>query len=379
MDSLRQKDFASRISKILEYLKNNKIYQVEVSERLNYTSLSKAKNYERYPQNIIEKLTRKELYEILLKEYGLEYIESTGKVSPLGKEIIKDKESEDTYFIMYYFAFARDTVSRAIVRIINNRYAIIDYRFDEHWEGSFEIIENYTFIYVEKMGEVTPVKKLICLFSGTKKSGRPYLLGTYSTVKRDGIPAAGKIFFERVQKNEIERKIKSKVDPRITYLLLNKVWVTDTFTPNTLDDLTNTFRLIKHFASDFYLFYPKINKELLKAELSCNEESRATLSIKGMVYNGSVKPIDSHTVRIELGSNTGFSEKYEDRIILLINLSKSKYEPFYLCVGISNSLETRNNSFSCMLIEKELYDRSPNDAFQDTLNNLKTQNSIISL
>ncbi|RPI41611.1 MAG: hypothetical protein EHM46_06200, partial [Bacteroidetes bacterium] len=334
MSEYHSKEYARRIGELLRYLKNNKIQQWEVGERLNYTSLSKAKNYENYPQNIIEKLNRKELYELILEEYGLLYEEKTGEIRPAGSSIVTTREKEDQYFIMYYYAFARDTVARAIVRIINNRHAVIDYRFDEHWEGTYEIIENYTFIYVEKRGEVTPVKKLICLFSGTKKSGRPYLLGTYSTVKRDGIPAAGKIFFERVGSDEIEMKIKSNVDPRIGYYLMNKVWVTETFTPNTLDDITGTYRLIRRFTSDYYLFYPKANSELEKAHLCCDADSRAVLSIKGMTYTGFIKPADSHSVRIEVNSIPGFSEKFTDTIILFVNLSKSKYDPFYLCVGI---------------------------------------------
>jgi len=370
------KEYAERIDIILEYLKKNKISQYEVEERLNYTSLSKAKNWDKYPQNIIEKLTRQELFEKLLKEYGLIYSEKSHSVKPRGIEIVKEREEDDQYFIMNYFAFARDTIGRAIVRIINNRHAVIDYRFDEHWEGTFEIIENYTFISVEKGGEVTPVKKLICLFSGTKKTGRPYLFGTYSTVKRDGIPAAGKVFFEKVEKNQIDRVLKSDVDPRIYHYLLNKVYVTETFTPNTLDDISTTFRMINRFASQYYLFYPKANNELIRSDLSCTLESRASLTIKGMTYSGFLKPVDNHTIRMEFSANPGFAEIYANSIVLFTNISKSIYDPFYLCVGISNALETRNNSFTCMIIEKEIYDQTPEESFSKILSNLKGLNSV---
>lgn len=380
MSQLNAEVYATRIGTILGYLKKNKISQYEIEERLNYTSLSKAKNYQKYPQIVIEKLTRKELYEKLLQTYGLRFNENTQKVEPAGQEIATDNSTaDDQYFIMHYFAFARDTIARAIVRVVSNKHAIIDYRFDEHWEGSYEVIENYTFLCMEKKGEVTPVKKLICLFTGTKKSGRPYLFGTYSTVKRDGIPAAGKIFFERVEKEQIEKKIKKEVDPRITSYLLNTVWVTETFTPNTLDNLSNTYRLISRFSSRYYLFYSKANGELVRADLTCEKTSRCNLLIKDLTYYGSYKPVDNHTIKIELNANTGFSEIFVDSIILFSNMSKSKYDPFYLCHGISNALETRNNAFSCMLIERKEYDNRNNTETDKILDNIKGMNSVVSL
>ena len=349
-----QKEYADRISIIINFLKNNKVSQYEIEDQLNYTSLSKAKNYEKYPQTIIEKLSRKELFEKMLETYGLSYDEKTGTVTK-GTEVKSTERSDDNqYFIMYYFAFLRDVIARAKVRVVNHKRAIIDYRYDEHWEGTYETIENYTFIYVQKMGEVTPVKKLICLFSGTKKTGRPYLLGTYSTVKRDGIPAAGKVFFERVNKTDINKKFKAEVDPRISYFLLNKVFVTETFTPNTLDDMSTGYSLIKKFASEYYLFYPKGN-ELIKSELTCYKDARAELNIRGMSYYGVVHPIDNHTIKIKLNSKTGFSQVYYDSIILILNTLKANNDPFYLCSGVSSALEHKHNAFTCMVIEKDIY------------------------
>ncbi|MFO7852662.1 MAG: hypothetical protein ACQERS_10535 [Bacteroidota bacterium] len=370
-----QKEYAQRISIILEYLKNNKISQYEIEDRINYTSLSKAKNFEKYPQTIIEKLNRKELYEKLLVEYGLLYDEKSGKVTPGDIKKSKDNDDEDQYFIMYYFAFLRDLIGRAMVRIINNKLAIIDYQYDEHWEGIYEIIENYTFISVQKQGEVTPVKKLICLFSGTKKTGRPFLLGTYSTVKRDGIPAAGKVFFERVNKNDINKKLKADVDHRIANFLLNKVFVTETFTPNKLDDLPTAYWMIKKFASEYYMFYPKANKELIRSELTCCEDSRAVLNIKDMTYMGFMQPVDNHTLRIELSSKTGFSQLYYDNIILLLNINKANYDPFFLGSGISSALEQKHNSFSCLIIEKNIYNRSLNSKSEKIMSEIIEMNS----
>ena len=76
------------------------------------------------------------------------------------------------------------------------------------------------------------------MFQNDQKYGRPILLGTYSTVKRDGYPAAGKILFEKVNgKKEVLKRFASKVDQRIQKYLHNTVFTSETYTPNVLADL----------------------------------------------------------------------------------------------------------------------------------------------
>ena len=376
MEASNAKIFAERIKIALKYLKEIKISQFEIEEQLNYTSLSKAKNYSRYPQQIIERYTREELFNKILDEYGLAFNAENNSVFKKDSKIKTPSSNTSLNYIMYYYAFARETVGKAIVRIINDKKVVIDYRYDEHWEGTFQVIENYTFIDVEKTGGVTPVRKLICLFSGTRKTGRPILLGTYSTIKRDGFPAAGKIVFERVDdKSLLATKIKNKADPRIAYYLMNKVWVAETFTPNTLDNLSQSYKLINRFEGNYLLFYPKSNKEIEKGELTCNNDSSLHLSIKNMTYSGVMNPVDNHTMRLELNDDAGFSEVIENRISLLMETSKSKYEPFYHCVGISNALESSCNSFICLLIEKKLFDQTKKEERENIMNWLSETNS----
>ena len=74
---------AKRISKVLAYPQSKKITQYEVEQKLNYTSLSKAKNYGRYPQPVIEKHTRLELLNELPDTYSLSYDETLDEVGDL--------------------------------------------------------------------------------------------------------------------------------------------------------------------------------------------------------------------------------------------------------------------------------------------------------
>ncbi len=377
MEIESSKNYADRITKVLEYLKSKKISQYEIENRINYTSLSKAKNARRYPQKIIEKKSRQELLTILLDEYGLGYDEYSDKVNTIDKILKDPKEENALYYIMYYYAFARQIVGRAMVKIFNKKKVIMEYRLYEHWEGSCQIIENYTFLLVTKTGETTPVQKLICLFSGTEKLGRPILLGTYSTVKRDGIPAAGKILFERVyEKNNLERKLKADTDPRIAYYLMNKVLVTETFTPNSLDDLNSRYKLIQRFTGLYFLFFPGINRKYTKATLECFSDSSIILNLSNITYSGIVKPIDNHTLQFEMNDDIEMSNISENRIILFVNTIKSHYEPFYYCTGLSNAFESKCNSFESFLIEKELFNRSPDKNTAFILNKLKCVNTL---
>ncbi len=238
MHTVNNKTTAEKVRKVLRYLKNRKVSQKMIEDKLNYTSLSKIKNPEKYPQTVIERKTRKEVLNLILQHYGLEIDDQTDKIKA-SEKAFEPEEIEILHYIMYYYSFFRKEVGLAWVRIIDREKVLIDYRIDEHWKGKFEVIENYTFIHAEKQGITTPVKKLICLFSGTVKYGRPILLGTYSTVKRDGYPAAGKTLFEKVAgKEEALEKFASKIDTRIQNYLHGTVFTSETVTPNVLEDLS---------------------------------------------------------------------------------------------------------------------------------------------
>src|SRR5699024_5372560 len=121
-------------------------------------------------------------------------------------------------------------------------WATIDFCDPNHtpaiWRGNFEVIENFTFLYVEKKENTTPVKALYSFFSGTIKLGRPILIGTYSTIKRDGSPTAGNIVMEKAEiKEDGIKKIMNDTDPKITAFLLGKNFTLKTLTPPTISNL----------------------------------------------------------------------------------------------------------------------------------------------
>ena len=134
--------------------------------------------------------------------------------------------------------------------------------------------------------------------------------------------------------------------------------------------------MIQRCEGDYYFFYPKANHEILRAELTCYGDSRVNLYLKNIAYSGVIRPIDNHTTRFDLSDKSGFTGIYEDTIVLFAYTSKSQFDPFYYCVGISNGLETTNNSFSCLLIEREIYTGLPEEVISSIFNKLGESNSI---
>ncbi|MEO9477889.1 MAG: hypothetical protein ABJG41_20265 [Cyclobacteriaceae bacterium] len=347
------KSLAELIERILIFLKSEKITQSEVESQLNYTSLSKAKNFEKYPQTIIEKKTRAELVEILLSQYNLAYDETRNIITHIGIVNPQKQPVQKMVYIMYYYAFARETVGRAIIQITNKKKVTIEYPMNEYWEGTYEVVENYTFIQAEKKGDATPVKKLICLFSGTEKHGRPILMGGYSTVKRDGFPVAGNVVLEKMDSESmLENRLKGEIDPRIVYYLSEKVMVADTFTPNNLDDLNSDFKMIVKYSGKYSLHLKRAD-QILKGDLELSKTGRATIVVSAISYQGIFKLLDSHTIKIILKDASEFSNKIKEEIDLILKTHSHQHTPYYVGSGISNSFDSETFSFECLALKAE--------------------------
>ena len=352
--NLSGKELSNIVEQILGFLKSEKITQSEIESQLNYTSLSKAKNFEKYPQSVIEKKTRAELVSLLLETYNLAYDDNKKCIMRSGAVPEQATKAQETLYIMYYYAFARETVGRAIVKIINKKKVTIEYPINEYWEGSYEVIENYTFILAEKKGDTTPVKKLICLFSGTEKYGRPLLLGVYSTVKRDGFPVAGNILLERVDSDQaLDNRLKGEVDSRIAHFLNEKVVVADTYTPNGLNDLNQDFKLTRKYSGSYSL-HIKRGEELINGSLELYDTGIASIVISAVTYQGIFRFLDSHTIKIVLKDASEFSHKIKEEIDLILKTNSTKHEPYYVGSGISNTFDSHLFYFECLAIKSQL-------------------------
>lgn len=367
------KDLARLIQRILAFLKAEKITQSEIETQLNYTSLSKAKNYEKYPQAVIEKKTREELVNLLLQTYNLTYSEERDTIFRGKGDKIQSPSQQKLVYIMYYYAFARETIGKAIVTIFNKKKVTIEYPMNEYWEGFYEVIENYTFIQAEKKGDTTPVKKLICLFSGTEKQGRPILMGAYSTVKRDGYPVAGNIVMERMDSEKaLDSALKSETDPRIAFYLNDKVIVTDTFTPNTLDNLSSDFKLITKYTGE-YIFYCRQKSEVITGKLELAKNGSAYIFIGSLSYQGTFRLLDSHTIKIVLKDASEFSNIIKEEIDIILQTNSSHYSPFYFGSGISNSFDPSTISFNCLALNKNLQKKNSFPQAKELLQKLTAQ------
>jgi hypothetical protein len=378
MESVNRRD-AQIIHKMIGFLKGNKISQQEIESRLNYTSLSKAKNYDKYPQMIIEKKTRAELIQELSNEFSLIYREADDSV-----EFIDGQEGQlsliDTeYYVMHYYAFAREISDRALVKIVNKRKVTIDnYIDEEHWEGLFSVIENYTFIELTKMGYTTPVKKLMCLFSGTMKYGRPILLGTYSTVKRDGYPAAGKVVLEKASSEEdAMNMINQESDFRIRGFLRNNVHVTRTFTPNKIDDLSfNHMDEYMQAVGEYRFFYPVPQDQWKWTDLIIRPDYSADVVLKDVLYKGSISLFNAETLSIRFRRKKVIpSEPTSHLLKVEINIRTRIKDKIMVCAGSSPSLHLYPSAFSCYLAPKDISLKEIHEYLQYDLFLAKTEES----
>ena len=352
------KQAAERIAECISILKSNKITQQEMELRLNYTSLSKAKNYDRYPQVILEKKTRQELLQDIYNEFGLCYNEAFGRIELAANKAPASRSADHQYYIMHYYAFARGIVDRATVRIINKRKVIMDYRIEEHWEGIYSVIENYTFIEVVKMGYTTPVKKLLSLFSGTMKYGHQYLLGTYSTVKKDGFPAAGRVILEKAEDEaHMKQLLQQPSDYRIVSYLKDNVYITKLFTPNNLDQIVSTHHT--HYlklVGSYKFIVPGKTKTWSINNLSINKDFTAQLELNDITFYGYANFININVLNIVFTRKNQDSASIRKQVLTLdINIRKASMKNLYTCTASSPILHGGPSSFKAYLILSKHY------------------------
>lgn len=240
---MNSREAAKQITNALALLKNYNIKQKDISEKLNYTSLSKAKNFESYPQKIIENKSRQELLLEIISNYSLTFDEYE-QISTKHPEYqpIQEISNDLIYYVQYYYSSTKDTVKKALVEISNRRTARLEFLDKDVslsvWEGSFEVIESYTFLNLTKKGDVTPVKILCSFFSGTVKYKSPILLGTFCGIKRDGNPTAGVAVMELVEsKDAAIKKINQETDKKLLTYLKGKSFTVPRHTPVNLDDI----------------------------------------------------------------------------------------------------------------------------------------------
>lgn len=351
------KEAAVLIEKAIAFLKSKKITQQEIESRLNYTSLSKAKNFDRYGQAVIERKTRQELIADLFKEFSLTYNEAYDRIEILSEKNLNTPLSDVQYYIMHYYAFVRGVVDRAIIQIINRRKAVIDYRIEEHWEGTYTVIENYTFIEVQKFGYTTPVKKLLCLFSGTMKYGHSFLLGTYSTVKKDGYPAAGRVVLQRAENREqADELLHHESDYRIASYLKHNVYITKTSTPNSLDDITDyDFRQYTKLTNDYHFIFPARNNDWEVSPFTILKDFSAVAEIHNVEYTGVVSFYNTNVLNII------FHVKNQDKEIIRkqflnidINILEKIADGVYHCTANSPELHGTPSCFSAFLAARDV-------------------------
>lgn len=359
MKSLRLNDYALLIERLLSFLKEHKISQSSISERINYYSLSKAKNIERYPQKIIEGKNREELFTTILNAYDLKYDVEGDVFTSIEKEFTQGFHKVETiYYVLYYFSYAKKIIGKGLVTIKEKKWVTIDFNDVNHtpsfWKGTFDVVESYTFLYLEKQGDTTPIRAFYSFFSGTIKHGRPILIGTYSTIKRDGSPTAGSIIMEKVesQENAME-KINSTTNSKVTSFLLNKNFTIETVTPSSLDDLPKLL-ISESFVGTYKFYWPYRNGTILNGTLLIEETSEVEATFENKIFNGSVAHIDNNTLHIKL-KNSKINRNFKNNSVhCYLNINNYNADKGVMAgLFLTPSLLTIPASFPVLLVEKD--------------------------
>ncbi len=357
LKDLSNQEYAELISKVVTFLKDKKINQNIIEDRIKYYSLSKAKNHKKYPQQIIEGKNRYEVLTAILESYGLAY--EIEKNEFYAKEGDFDKttfEDSTIYYVLYYFSLAKQIVGKGLVIIQDKKWATIDFCDPNHtpaiWRGNFEVIENFTFLYVEKKENTTPVKALYSFFSGTIKLGRPILIGTYSTIKRDGSPTAGNIVMEKAEiKEDGIKKIMNDTDPKITAFLLGKNFTLKTLTPPTISNLPKSL-IDSSYVGDFSFYWPYKNDRILIGKLTIKENTEVIASFENLYFKGHGSLSDHNSLYLQLRNSIvkGNSKNNDIHVFLNINNYNNKDG---VIAGIVNtpSLFTSPSAFPILIVK----------------------------
>ena len=358
MENLSPSEYAELINKVLIFLKEHKISQNSVGNRINYYSLSKAKNIKSYPQKIVEGKTRPEVYNRILEAYNIVYNSEKDVFKSLNDDIINKPHKDDfIYYVIYYYSYAKQIVGKGLVSINEKKWATIDFNDPNHtpsiWKGSFDVVEGYTFLSLEKKGDTAPVKAFYSFFSGTIKHGRPILIGTYSTIKRDGSPTAGNIVMEKIaSRDQALEKINGGTNPKITAFLLNKNFTIETITPSTIEDLPKLL-LNTIFIGEYTIYWPYKKEVVLKGAITIKETSETEAVFEDRIFKGTSELTNSNTLFLKLRNSKVNRNLKSNDLYAYLNINNYNNERGVMAgVLITPSLLSMPSSFPILLVKK---------------------------
>lgn len=291
---------AKQIALVLDFLKINKnLTGKQIELESNLSQLSKAKNPEYRINN------REKLLEHLLTFYNLELNLERNDIS------YRPETSNSTkYYIIYYYLKEKRTIKKGIMKVRNWKDAEAfffnaDYSITEiTWKGKYSVIESNTFIELEKRGpnetDATPLKTLMCLYSGTEKINHPFLIGTYSAVRKNNIPTGGKVLLERIDSFDLALNyLKENINPLIINFLAETNIVGETVTPDRIEELPLTY-ITNKFIGDYKLYFPEFNGTINEGSVIIDASNVVKLSMQEKILEGKVNIMSLNTMRLEL-------------------------------------------------------------------------------
>ncbi|MEO0684553.1 MAG: hypothetical protein AAFY76_05775, partial [Cyanobacteria bacterium J06649_11] len=210
--------------------------------RIEYTSLSKARNFPRYrnlKSDLIGGQSMGDVHQNIFEKYPLELNTETndiqiivegsqngnGRLAPT-KEVIP--------YVYYYYTDSIQGVNKGILlfherggielRVFSPR----DVSQSVSWFGTYKFSGMYLFVEVET-GKANQFKSLQTYFSGVPSIWQKFYVGTYNGIRADGTLFVGKGLLQKVSsEEEAIEYLHKESDPKIANFLEGEVLSVET-------------------------------------------------------------------------------------------------------------------------------------------------------
>ncbi|MEO0899614.1 MAG: hypothetical protein AAFY71_24605 [Bacteroidota bacterium] len=225
------------IDKALSILKKQGISQSEVEYKIDFTNLSKARNFLKYRNLKSDLIGGQSLGNILNKifdAYPLELNEQTNTVqlNPNGKlngQNGIEKTKDITHYVYYYYTDSVKRINKGII-LFKSRgevelrvFSPVNITQSVSWYGTFRFGGMYLFIEVQT-GDTNQFKSMHSYFSGIPRIWQNYYVGIYNGIRADGTLLVGKSLLQKVESREAAYEaLGQETDPIITNFLEGEI------------------------------------------------------------------------------------------------------------------------------------------------------------
>lgn len=226
-------DLASRyINLALIALKKQGITQQEVGEKIEFSSLSKAKKFSQYKNRNSNLIGGKSLNEVLhniVEAYSLHLDDKKANFIISDSSILHNdlaqKNALESCYLFHYYTDSVNGINRGILSFKTSGEVVLtiispfNKELRNTWKGTFKFTNMYLFVELNS-GSDSSFTSLHTYFAGIANTWLDYFQGTYNGIRADGTLLVGKSLLERVvDEQKANELIHEPIDDRVKRFL----------------------------------------------------------------------------------------------------------------------------------------------------------------